>query len=1392
MGNQVTKSPVNGTNYLASSIFKNGDYIGPAEYVVYNGTGNSVTLTNITEGKTYFFRLFEYTCYPPYFLSTNAFNNPNGYTLGATIPTIKSVIADNVIKNEPALVETYNFFKTNNAYIQNNPINICADGTSSTVFRIKASSVTGVNIQLYDELGTLVIDGKNSTDFAKFGVFSYPPDIKGDTLNIIFTHPQYMDISGKQYRQLFLRISFNGVAITGINIPLRIFRAPVLMVPGIWSSETDFNQLITKLTYSGDYSKDLLSMTFYNESSAAEFEENDLAISEGIMTTFNKLRGLKYSAGKIDLLAQGTGGVLARRYIQENGSILYRNDVNRLITINTPHNGTQIGNLLTHTLSNPAKTILNLLGFNANSGAVSDIKVNSTAIASLNATAINHNSVPLYSIHSELDYKDLNIQSNDWSKFLINIVFNSNKSAFNKFDLSTPEGLADYIYYGEKGDAFVPISSQKGGIQLTNQNEIKSSHFGTYSNAEIFNIIAQKLNENPNDPSKFWKNGFAASPQLPYRSFIIEPTNNFLVGFENDSVRIVTPLENSNYYSGDSIFVSCKSSPGISNMFAVVGGDKRIFGIIQSTGDSLGQWIHIPVDFAGTAVVYCSGSDENSFVDDDTLYINIIPKAAIDSIQISPEYILVGTGNYKNFNIYGYFHDGIKRKINDLPGIQNKILIDSIAQIINTGKILGKKIGNTKLFSSYQGKKDSIDISVYFAIPQKRADFEVNNNSVCQGGILRFENTSTGNPDSLKWIFEAGKPQTSNANIQFVEFDTAGLFDVTLIAYFDSKIDTLHIENYVNVIASPEINVQIDGSGNFCEGESVTLTANDAIIYNWSNGEKTKSIQVKRSGDYLVTITDELGCSAISDTILIVFNPIVSPQVTISADKNTICSGEAVVLESIPVNGGNNPKFTWFINGNIFPKDSSVIILDSLKESSQIYCMMESDAKCLTHTTAVSNFISINVEQLKTPEIGIIADKLISCKGENVHISAKSSNAGADPDYKWFVDGKLKFGNTDKIESDSFLNRTLIYCTLKTKEKCVTDSIVISDTIQLEINDIQTPKLKISSTDTLICAGKNTVITSDAIAGGADPQYQWYIDGIIQPVNTSMIEIKNIEKDIQVFCIMISDEKCISTPTAVSNFINIKALPVLTPSVTISTQMSSIIACDNAEFTANPVNAGHNPEIKWFIDGNLVGEGLKFNTSTLLNGSQVYCKMKSSDPCNNDQTVNSNIIILAVNPMVQPVIKLSNDSIIAFNYKGSKYNYKWFFNGNNVSSKESLKCSDFGSGFYYLVVENNNCSVTSNTVYISCTTGNKDAEVDNSLLIYPNPSSSDVNLFYRSGVKGIFEIRDIRGILQKKIESDNNETVRLKAGDFSEGIYIVEFISDNGSERTLNKMLIVK
>jgi len=59
-GSAVDFDPLSGTNYTANANFKSGDEVGSGNYVVYNGTGTSASLTGLSGGTTYYFSVYEY------------------------------------------------------------------------------------------------------------------------------------------------------------------------------------------------------------------------------------------------------------------------------------------------------------------------------------------------------------------------------------------------------------------------------------------------------------------------------------------------------------------------------------------------------------------------------------------------------------------------------------------------------------------------------------------------------------------------------------------------------------------------------------------------------------------------------------------------------------------------------------------------------------------------------------------------------------------------------------------------------------------------------------------------------------------------------------------------------------------------------------------------------------------------------------------------------------------------------------------------------------------------------------------------------------------------------------------------------------------------------------
>ncbi len=92
--------------------------------------------------------------------------------------------------------------------------------------------------------------------------------------------------------------------------------------------------------------------------------------------------------------------------------------------------------------------------------------------------------------------------------------------------------------------------------------------------------------------------------------------------------------------------------------------------------------------------------------------------------------------------------------------------------------------------------------------------------------------------------------------------------------------------------------VTITGNTTLCEGETTTLTATGGISYIWSNTATTNSINVSQSGVYTVTATNAEGCSNTAN-VTVTVNPL--PNVSISGN-NSFCQGDDVTLTASGAN----------------------------------------------------------------------------------------------------------------------------------------------------------------------------------------------------------------------------------------------------------------------------------------------------------------------------------------------------------------------------------------------------------------------------------------------------------------------------------------------------------
>jgi hypothetical protein len=158
------------------------------------------------------------------------------------------------------------------------------------------------------------------------------------------------------------------------------------------------------------------------------------------------------------------------------------------------------------------------------------------------------------------------------------------------------------------------------------------------------------------------------------------------------------------------------------------------------------------------------------------------------------------------------------------------------------------------------------------------------NNTVCVGGKTTLKATGTG---YYAYIWSTGS---------FSDSITVGVGTYTVTVYGNCNSDSA---TTTVTVAPIRDTITASGSTSICQGSSVTLSVPTGSTYLWSNGATTNSISPGLAGTYHVTVTNSIGCSAVSSGVQVTVNPV--PTDTITASGPLIfCPGGSVVLSGPP------------------------------------------------------------------------------------------------------------------------------------------------------------------------------------------------------------------------------------------------------------------------------------------------------------------------------------------------------------------------------------------------------------------------------------------------------------------------------------------------------------
>jgi len=145
------------------------------------------------------------------------------------------------------------------------------------------------------------------------------------------------------------------------------------------------------------------------------------------------------------------------------------------------------------------------------------------------------------------------------------------------------------------------------------------------------------------------------------------------------------------------------------------------------------------------------------------------------------------------------------------------------------------------------------------SVNQSQNNFSASNTEVCEKYCVDFYDSSSNNPTAWQWIFMGGNPSISTLqNPINICYNLPGTYDVTLITTNANGSDTLTLQNYITVYATPPFPT-ITQVG-------YTLTSSSASSYQWQlnsvdiPGATNQSYTILQSGYYTVIVSDSNGC----------------------------------------------------------------------------------------------------------------------------------------------------------------------------------------------------------------------------------------------------------------------------------------------------------------------------------------------------------------------------------------------------------------------------------------------------------------------------------------------------------------------------------------------------
>lgn len=850
----ITVTPTSGTTYTApSTVYGSGQQIGTGNYLVYDGTGTSVTVTNLNPGSTYYFSIFEYNTASgsPCYLTPALTGNTTA--LATPIPTnclqIKSILVDACQANATNY-ESYNemvYFKNGSNPLPINQLSI-AGAPSSAVYALNKwpnngniwngavqNATTAANVSTIN--GSIIKCGYALEPPLISGVGTIPP-----FANVILVGSQVMNPLSNSFVNLTdtVYMIFQSVSTTTAGNFVN------------WASTNTGTRGLVLIDNANACTSNTVTyepqlLLNHNDGDAVSYNSNNTATyyNSGCQAPYIPLA---VNAGLNQTICYNSQAVLSatpsgvyNSVTWSGGSGVFSSPTS-LTTTYTP-GVSEVGTVTlqcTITRSCSAST--------TSVSAVVNVSITSLPIFSLSATN-GYSLCP--STSSVLSYSVINAANAG----VITPSWTSPSGSGTTYTVSAPSGTSAVTYSLNLANSCGNTSQTFAVYPLALPTVSLSSITPTACSGSTLSLSASG-----NTGNYSWNN------PLSTNSTVILTANTTTTGIVTSTnscgsvsktyTLTVTPIptltvNNSNISlcSGQSSTVTATSN--------VPSYTWQPGGVFTNT---------IVVNSAGVYTVNTSNVCGSASATVDVV-VSSVPSLSLTSSSQS----ICASGSTATLSLSGSvgtysWSNGSSSSTTSitLPGVYSATVTTSSCGSATASIVIG-------------------------TVPLPTVSISVPTTTVCSGSALTF----TANSSDSNYLWTGG-----------VTTQTVSVNTTSIVVTTTNSCGSAQATQTIDILPLPTLTLS-SNSISLCSGQTATVqaTTNTAVTYSWSSGAITNSVSLNTAGVYSVEVTN--ACGNASETVSVTVGT--SPAILASASQTLLCPGQTATLSL----SGSIGTYSW-------------------------------------------------------------------------------------------------------------------------------------------------------------------------------------------------------------------------------------------------------------------------------------------------------------------------------------------------------------------------------------------------------------------------------------------------------------------------------------------------